>query len=209
MESAAILEYIGYIASGLIALSMTVSSIVKFRWINLVGAFTFSIYGFVLGSLPVGFLNMFIVLVDIYYLYIIYSKTEKFETLEIKADSQYLLRFLEFHKNDIQKYFPDFSYKPEINTISFFTLRNMSIAGLFLAHREDDDTLKVGLDYVIPAYRDYKNGQHIYLRVRERFVDSGFKKVLATGTSKEYVHYLKKLGFSENADGVYEKTLDK
>ena len=51
-----------------IALSMTMSSILKFRWINLFGALTFSTYGFLIGAWPVGFLNAFIALVDIYYL---------------------------------------------------------------------------------------------------------------------------------------------
>ena len=59
------LQWIGYAASIIIALSMTMNSIVKFRWINLCGAFTFSTYGFLIGAYPVGILNGFIVLVDI------------------------------------------------------------------------------------------------------------------------------------------------
>ncbi len=63
-----ILEWIGYAASVIIALSMTMNSIVKFRWINLAGAITFSAYGFLIGALPVGFLNGFIVCVDIFFI---------------------------------------------------------------------------------------------------------------------------------------------
>lgn len=70
------LPYLGYFASIVIALSMTISSIVKFRWVNLFGALAFSIYGFIIGAYPVGFLNGFIVLVDIYYLSKIYGKKE-------------------------------------------------------------------------------------------------------------------------------------
>ena len=92
-----ILETVGFIASIIIALSMTMNSIVKFRWINLVGALTFSIYGFLISAYPVGILNGFIVAVDIYYLYRIYSKAESFDTLEIRGDNKYLLKFLKFH----------------------------------------------------------------------------------------------------------------
>ncbi|MFO7827260.1 MAG: hypothetical protein R6V23_01455, partial [Bacteroidales bacterium] len=127
-----LLEWIGYAASVIIALSMTMSSIVKFRWINLIGATTFSTYGFLIGALPVGFLNGFIIAVDIYYLVTIYGKKEVFETLEVRADNKYLLRFMEFHHKEIQKYLPGFAYKSEMNTISFFVLRNMAVAGLFL-----------------------------------------------------------------------------
>jgi hypothetical protein len=201
-----ILQWIGYLASIAIALSMTMSSILKFRWINLAGALTFSTYGFLIGAWPVGFLNAFIALVDIYYLNSIYSKKEVFEILEVRADNRYLIRFLQFHEDDIQKFFPGFAYRPEMNTVSFFVLRNMAVAGVFLAHRDQDHCLSVGLDFVLPEYRDFKNGKFIYLRLRDRFLNEGFTKVIADGRSEKYSKYLKKLGFEKNSDGRYEKT---
>jgi len=201
------LQIIGYIASVIIALSMTINSIVKFRWVNLVGALTFSTYGFLIGAMPVAFLNGFIVSVDLFYLYRIYSKKELFDTLEIRGDNKYLLKFLKFHEKEIQKFFPGFNYKAEMNTISFFVLRNMAVAGIFLAHKEGDDILKVGLDYVVPEYRDYKNGKFIYHRLRQSFLDKGFKKVLANANNTKHIKYLKRIGFNENSDGTFEKVL--
>jgi hypothetical protein len=202
-----LLQWIGYLASIAIALSMTMSSILKFRWINLFGALTFSTYGFLIGAWPVGFLNAFIALVDIYYLNSIYSKKEVFEILELRPENRYLIRFLEFHKIDIEKFFPGFSYKPEMNTVSFFVLRNMAVAGVFLAHRDQNHCLSVGLDFVLPEYRDFKNGKYIYLRLRDRFINEGFTKVVAEGNSEKYSQYLSKLGFQKNADGLFEKEL--
>ncbi len=202
-----LLQWIGYTASVIIAISMTMNSILKFRWINLAGAVTFSTYGFLIGALPVGFLNGFIAFVDIYYLYAIYSKKEVFEILEVRADNRYLLRFLQFHDHDIQKFFPGFVYKPEMKTISFFILRDMAVAGIFLAHREKDHCLVVGLDFVLPEYRDFKNGRFIYLRLKQRFIKEGFRKVIAEGRSEQYGKYLKKLGFSYNSTGLFEKNL--
>ncbi len=201
------IEIVGYLASLIIALSMTMNSIVKFRWINLVGAITMTIYGFVLGAIPVGILNFFIVVVDIYYLAKIYSTKETFETLEIRADNRYLLRFLEFNAKEIQKFFPGFAYISEINTISFFILRDMSVTGIFLAHKIDKHTLCVGLDFVMPAYRDFKNGRYIYLRLKKKFISEGITKIVAPGDSKEYIKYLKKLDFHKNEDGMYEKSI--
>lgn len=202
-----LLQWIGYVASGAIALSMTMSSILKFRWINLAGAVLFSVYGFLIGALPVGFLNAFIAFVDIYYLYSIYSKKEVFEILEVRADNKYLLRFLQFHEKDIQHFFPGFAYQPELNTVSFFVLRNMAVAGVFLAHRKENHCLSVGLDFVLPEYRDFKNGKYIYLRLKNRFIDDGFTKVIAEGKSEKYAQYLAKLGFEKNAEGLFEKSL--
>jgi hypothetical protein len=202
-----LLQWIGYFASVIIAISMTMSSILKFRWINLIGAVTFSIYGFLIGAWPVGFLNAFIALVDIYYLNSIYSKKEVFEILEVRPDNKYLIRFLQFHEDDIEHFFPGFAYRPEMNTISFFVLRNMAVAGVFLAHRDQNHCLSVGLDFVLTEYRDFKNGKFIYLRLKDRFISEGYTKVIAEGKSEKYSKYLSKLGFVKNSEGRFEKFL--
>jgi hypothetical protein len=202
-----LLQWIGYLASIAIALSMTMNSILKFRWINLFGALTFSTYGFLIGAWPVGFLNAFIALVDIYYLNSIYSKKEVFEILEVRADNKYLIRFLQFHEDDIEKFFPGFAYRSEMNTVSFFVLRNMAVAGVFLAHQDKNNSLSVGLDFVLPEYRDFKNGKFIYLRLRDRFINEGYTKVVAEGRSEKYSKYLKKIGFERNSEGCFEKAL--
>ena len=204
---AQILQWIGYGASGVIALSMTMNSIVKFRWINLFGASSFATYGFLIGAYPVMALNGFIVAVDIYYLTKIYSRTHLFDTLEVRGDNKYLLKFLEFHKEEIQKFFPGFEYKAEMNTISFFVLRNMAVAGIFLAHRENGDVLRVGLDYVVPEYRDHKNGKYVYHHLKDYFKKEGFKKIITQGGTPKHIKYLKRLEFNKNGQGLYEKEL--
>ncbi len=201
------LTWFGYLASAIIAVSMTMNSIVKFRWINLVGALSFATYGILIKAIPVTFLNGFIALVDIYYLSKIYSKKEQFETLEVRADNKYLLKFLNFHHKEIQKFFPGFEYKPEMNSISFFVLRNMNVAGVFLAHHQDNETIKVGLDYVVPEYRDFKNGKYIFHRLREKFVSQGVKKVVSPSYSKKHTKYLLKMGFKKAGDNIFEKRL--
>jgi len=200
-----ILQWIGYFASGVIALSMTMNSILKFRWVNIVGAFTFAVYGYLIGAFPVLLLNSIIVLVDIYYLNKIYTKKNLFDTIEVNTHSKYLRKFLDFYKDDIEKFFPDFDYNPSLNTVSFYVLRNMTVAGLFLAHREGDDTLKVGLDYSIPEYRDYKNGKYLYESLKENFKKEGYKKVVAESGSEFHDKYLLKLGFKKNGAGLLVK----
>jgi hypothetical protein len=201
------LQWIGYVASVIIILSMMMPSIIKFRWINLVGALLFSIYGFLIQAIPVGVLNGIIVLVDVYYLWLIYSKKETFEILEINSSSEYLKRFLKFHDARIQEYLPGFSYIPDATTISFFILRNMAVAGFFLAHRSDGSVLNVDLDYVLPEYKDFKNGKYIYFQLKDQFIAAGFTRVVAKGNNKRYFNYLKKLGFTEVEQGIYQKDL--
>ena len=52
------LEIFGYIGSGMILLSMMMTSVEKLRWINMAGALISAIYGAVLGTWPVVFLNL-------------------------------------------------------------------------------------------------------------------------------------------------------
>ena len=203
------LQIIGYAASVIIAVSMTLNSIVKFRWVNLVGAATFMTYGILINAFPVALLNGFIVLTDIFYLVRIYTKKELFTTLEVRGSNKYLLSFLKFYDKDIQQFFPGFKYKADLNTVSFFILRNMNVAGIFLAHKIDNKTLKVGLDFVVPQYRDYKNAKFVYRRLRHRFIDDGIERVIVFPQSANHIKYLKKIGFEKQEDGNYMKILER
>jgi len=62
------LEFLGYLASTLVAISLMMRSLTKLRVINLSGSLLFTIYGFSIGAYPVAALNAFIVLVNIFYL---------------------------------------------------------------------------------------------------------------------------------------------
>lgn len=201
------LHIIGYTASVLIAISMTMRSIVRFRLINLMGASLFLTYGLLIGALPVALLNSFIIVVDIYYLVDIFSKKEVFETMQVRNDNKYLKRFLEFHRDDIRSFFPGFEHRPELNTHSFFILRNMAVAGLFLGRRLGEDILHVGLDYVTLEYRDFKNGKFIFHRLREEMIADGFRKVEAHAHSAKHRRYLEKLGFKHKGESLFELKL--
>lgn len=203
------IQIIGYLASVIIAISMTMSSIVKFRWINLVGATSFLTYGILFNSIPIVILNAFIIGVDIFYLFRIYTKKELFTTIEIRSANKYLLEFLKYYNKEIQKFFPGFKYKPELNTVSFFVLRNMAVAGIFLAHKIDKKTLSVGLDFVVPEYRDYKNAKFVYKRLRQRFIDDGIEQVIVYPQSFSHIKYLKKIGFEKQEDGNFIRFIEK
>ena len=204
------LELLGYLASVIIATSMMMSSIIKLRWINLAGASLFSTYGFIIGATPVGLLNLFIVSVDIYFLIKIYTKKEYFTTIDARSDNKYLLAFLDFYKSEIHKFFPTFIYKPELNTYSFFILRNMAVAGIILAREIDKNTLFISLDFAIPQYRDFKIGRYIYSCKENYFSEAGYQLLCIKPKSKKFKKYLQKMGFSNkilNGENMYVKQL--
>ncbi|HWR09341.1 hypothetical protein [Sporomusa sp.] len=68
METINVVEWLGYLASGMVAVSFVMKSINKLRFINLVGAILFVIYGIAIQAVPVVLANLFVVGVNIYYL---------------------------------------------------------------------------------------------------------------------------------------------
>jgi hypothetical protein len=192
-----LIEFVGYLASIIIMTSMLMSSILRLRLVNLFGSSTFAVYGFAIGALPVGILNTFIALINITYLYKAYTRKEYFKILEVRRENKYLLAFLDFYNKEIVKYFPGFKYVQGMNTITFFVLRNMAVSGIFLAREVAPNTLYIGLDFVIPEYRDFKLGNYIYNKNLNFFIGKGYNKLCTISLNQSHQKYLKKMGFHE------------
>lgn len=205
--SGVVLEWIGYIASMIVLVSLLMSSIKRLRWINLVGALVFGFYGFMIGSIPTGFMNVGIVLIDIYYLVKMYQSKDFFKVLPIEKDHEYLNMFLDFYKEDINKF-----GEGELDAISnakvkFFVLRNMTPAGIFIADELDKETLEIKLDYVAPQFRDFKIGNFVFESQKEYFKSLGYKQFKAVTDFKEHIVYVKKMGFVEETENIYKKSI--
>ncbi|MBS3944638.1 MAG: hypothetical protein KGZ42_04020 [Melioribacter sp.] len=201
-----LIEIIGYSASVLIAISLMMSSIVKLRIINFFGASIFSTYGFIIGAYPVGILNGFITLVDIYYLSEIFFKKENeyFRVLEVKTNSEYLNYFLQYYEHDIKKFIPSFSFMPCESCHVMFVLRNTIPAGLVISEYSDDDSIHVRLDYAIPGYRDFKMGKYVF---NEIFKHKKVKNIYSDPGNEKHESYLRKMGFEKrelNGKPIYK-----
>lgn len=194
------LEWLGYLASLVVLISLVMSSIIKLRWINLAGSALFSIYGFLIGALPVGFMNLGIAMINIYYLIKIYSSKEYFKLLSIEGNTPYFNYFLDFHKKSLDEYAGKSQFDISNSDVSFYILRNMVPAGVFLGSKYDEGTLKIELDFVIPEYRDFKIGSYIYESRKEYFLDKGYTKFVSFSSNSVHSNYLKKMGFKETTE---------
>lgn len=194
-----ILEWVGYAASILIAISLLMSSIVKLRWLNLIGSLLFSIYGFAIGAMPVGFINLFIIFINLYYLYKIYSEREYFKIIEIGQSDKYLMEFLNYYNNDINHIFPLFQReKLNEDIIGFYILRNLVPAGIFIASKYDDTTLLIEIDFAVPAYQDFKIASYIFNNNREYFLKLGYQRFITYSQDQKHLNYLNKMGFTSS-----------
>ncbi|MDO9154990.1 MAG: hypothetical protein Q7U47_14995 [Paludibacter sp.] len=209
-----LLEWIGYVGSVIVAVSLTMSSIKKLRWYNLVGAAVFAFYGFAIGALPVGLLNLFIVLVDIFYLFKMYSYKESFKSIIVNANDTYLEYFLDFHQSEIKSFFPKFDKSVLENiaenkkTFSLLLLRNAMVAGILVGIK-NNQILYVYLDFVIKEYRDLKPGEFFYKQNISFLKNQGINQIICNTENQYHQKYLQKMGFSlqVNSVNVYVKEI--
>lgn len=184
-------ELIGYIASALVAVSLMMKAIVKLRIINLIGCIVFTIYGIMIGAHPVAIVNAFVALINIYFLYEIFTVKDYFSILEVKPDSDYLQMFLSYHLGDITKYITSFTLDQVQKCTVFFVLRNSVPAGLVCFEYQDDNSVFVKLDYVIPGFRDFKTGKFVFNKILKQ---RNIKKIYSYSESKIHLQYFKENG---------------
>lgn len=200
------MEWVGYLASIIVLISLLMSSIVKLRWINLLGAILFTVYGVLISSIPVGLANFGIVLIDIYYLVQFYKSKEIFTIINADINSDIFRYFLETNREEIEKQIPIATLNESQKAL--YMLRDNNIAGIMVSERNNDE-LDIKLDYVTPRYRDFKLGEYYFLQHPEVFKKEGIKKLIAHAKEETHRDYLEKMGFekvSENSD-TYEKVL--
>lgn len=193
------LEYLGYLASIIVLISLLMSSIKKLRWINLIGSITFATYGFLIGSIPVGLLNIGTVCINVYYLTKMYTSKDYFKILPLDQHTNYLKYFMNFYQKDMVDFGANFDVSIEKSEVSFYILRNVIPAGLFVSSKVDDTTLRVDIDYVVPQYRDFKMGDYIFRSKKNIFTDRGYTTLVTYTNNKKHETYLKKMGFQKQA----------
>ncbi|TMN32728.1 YgjV family protein [Pseudoalteromonas sp. S2755] len=61
-------EYLGYLASAFLVVSLMMSDVAKLRWFNLMGCICFTAYGALIQAWPVALTNGLLALVNTYHL---------------------------------------------------------------------------------------------------------------------------------------------
>ena len=192
------IEQLGIIAGIIILISLLMTSIKLLRYINLVGALLFALYGFLIEAWPVFGLNAGIVLVNVYYLANMYFAKDFFQFVKFNEDDQLAQTFLDNQKNDIEQFMAYDAGLIKTSSLRFFILRNTAMVGLFLAQPIDSKTMLITLDYVIKPYRDFKNGKMMLAHAMMLWHNENIDTVIAYATNPKHQRYLTSLGFRED-----------
>jgi GNAT superfamily N-acetyltransferase len=192
-----LLEWVGYAASLIVLVSLLMTSVKRLRWINLFGSLVFAVYGILIGAIPVGAMNAGIVLINAYFIYQMYTKKDYFTLLQMTNETEYFNHFMNFHKENMKSFMIVDENLDNPNYLKIFTLRNTVPAGLFICKIIDASTLEILVDYVTPAYRDFKIGTFLFEDQKGYFKNQGYQKLVSRPGNEKHQSYLKKMGFVE------------
>lgn len=211
MSASTVYELIGYAGSTLIIISLTRTSLLRFRLWGLAGSITFLAYSLLIGAYPIAIVNVVIIGIHLWFIRNLLSRTKEFFTiLHVRPESRYMAFWVEFHRDEIDRFQPEFSYEPAQGRIHAFILRDAVPAGLFIAEVHDDASIEVKLDFVSPAYRDFKAGRFLYSTRSGLFEDPRCDTAWTVSGTPEHIDYLEGMGFeSAERDGqrVYAKDI--
>ncbi|HNK63415.1 MAG TPA: YgjV family protein [Anaerolineales bacterium] len=201
MQLSSLYELVGYIGSVTIAFSLTMKSLQRLRIINMMGAFFFILYALLIGAIPVAVLNCLTFSVNAYNLWQMWQQKDYFTLMEVRSDSSYLRRFLEFYRSEISEFIPTYQFKPADDQVVVFILRNMLPVGLVIVRPEREEA-RIFLDFVIPGYRDFRAGRFLFDQSAEFYREKGIVRLVSRPGSRKHETYLKRMSFQEQ-DGQY------
>ena len=191
------IEWIGYLASALVAFSLMVTKALKFRIFNLLGCIAFIVYGGFIGAFPVILANSILLIINIYQLSKLFKIEEQFQLVSFSQNDNIVQKFITFYTKDIQNYFPTFNLdNTDATQLNFVVLRDISIANIFVITVDSNGNGTVKINYTVPQYRDFKVTKFIIEKEKKILIDKGVKRIVYQKIdNKNYLQFLQIMGF--------------
>lgn len=191
-------ELVGYAASALVVLSLTMRSVVRLRLVSLAGSLTFIVYASLIESPPLIVTNAAIAVINVWFLRQELGLRRDLGASLIAQDSPFLQDFIAFHLDDIRNFQPD-AAMPTADAFCVLLTRDGLPAGALIGERHGDE-LDITLDYVMRAYRDSRIGRWIFGAGAKVFRDEGITRLTSGAGGATHQAYLEAAGFTRHGD---------
>jgi len=204
------IDILGYLASFIILVSLTMRSIVKLRVINALGSALFVAFAVLTGSMPVLVMNLGIILIDLWFVYVLRRTRMAYTLVPVEKDSAFLEYFYQKHRLEIEEIFGTDS-RSLADGYSFY-LADAEAAGLFAWQSQPDGQCRILIDFVTPRYRDTRIGSYFFSDQLKRFASRGFRVLVYRHVGAKHWKYIEKIGFrretgTEAGPGNYRKDI--
>ncbi|MDO4182503.1 MAG: YgjV family protein [Coriobacteriia bacterium] len=201
MDTAIIVELVGYIGSALVLVSFLFTSVVKLRVVNSIGGVIFAIYALIIQSYPTAIMNICLLAINVHFLLKLRRTPANYDLVEVGIMDAFLAYLLAKYQNDIAACFPGISPSLEGVNKAYIVNRNTTPAGILIGHAEDG-VMDIRLDYSAPEYRDLSIGKYMISAIPKE----GIHTLVYSGPTEHHTNYLNKLGFIQE-NGRYVKAL--
>lgn len=202
MNTAMMIECIGYAGSILVLISFLMTSVVKLRIVNSVGGVIFATYAMIIHSYPTAVMNICLVLINLHFLWRLRNQGNSYEMVCVDSRDQFLNYLLKEREEDIKKCFPGLCVDLAGVNKAWLVCCNMAPASILLGN-DNDGNLDIALDYSLPAYRDCSVGEYLMSSL-PRY---GIRRLSYSGPTENHRKYLAKMGFVLQ-NGAYVKNLE-
>lgn len=192
-------EAVGYVASALVVLSLTMASVVRLRWISLVGSLAFVVYGVLIESIPIIITNAAIAVINVWFLRKELGHHRDLGAVVVPIDSPFLVDFVHFHLADIRRFQPTFEMPSGDDAMCVLLTRDSLPAGALIGRRNGDE-LAIVLDYVLRPYRDSRLGTWLFGRGSSVFRTNGIARLVSGPGADLHPGYLQRMGFQRDGD---------
>ncbi len=186
-------ELIGYVASALVAVSFMMKSLVRLRWVSLIGSVIFALYGVLIGAWPVVITNSIVVIANAVRLRKEFGAGSATTAVPIDVEAPFLKDYLAANADEIAHSQPEY-HPSEHDTFVRLVNRDGLPAGVHIGEPVGKELL-VKLDYVSPAYRDSLGARWLFGAGRSTFTDAGFTRLVAHAHTSLHRSYLELVGF--------------
>lgn len=203
--TSAYIDLLGYIASFIILVSLTMKSIVKLRWINAAGSLLFVVFAFLTRSMPTIAMNLGIIGIDLWYVLRLSHIKADYQLVKAERGSAFLEFFYRAHRHEIEEIFGEDAFM-DAKGFSYFVC-NGEIAGLFGWKENSPTECQIMIDFVTPKYRDTKIGRYFFDQQLPLFRDKGYTRFVYKNVGPRHWKYLARIGFKPEVMGSFVKDL--
>ncbi len=202
METRTILEIVGYIGSALVVLSMTMTSVLRLRLVNILGSAIALAYAIAVTAYPVAALNAFLIVVNLVKIFQLFRVEKAYRLIQAKGSTGLPKYLAQKYNDDILNFFPDFKGLSDDDDV-FILMNGDTATGITAGKIDEQGTFQISIDYTTPAYRDNSAGLFLFNEIAKR----GCKKAVFETSSKNHEAYMYKIGFVKISRGKYVKEL--
>lgn len=199
------IDLLGYVASFIILVSLTMKSLVKLRWINAIGSVLFVAFAVLTRSYPTIVMNCGIVLIDLAFVWRLTRRRTDYALVKAERGSAYLDYFYKKHRKEIDSIFGEGAFE-ESKGFSYFVCDG-EIAGIFGWRENTPTECQILIDFVTPRYRDTKIGSWFFERQLPAFREKGYLRFVYRDVGKEHWKYLERIGFKHESIGNFSKEI--